>query len=129
MNWTFIGGHWILTLLFGPIIFILKNAVSNLSHHNIFGFIELYPVMLIMGFAFSIPTYLLFSLIFVLIEDKNIKTIYTKIYFILLVLIGIWTTTVLISGTLWFDIAISYSISAVIIGLFFKSDFKLPTQI
>lgn len=129
MNWIYIGGHWILTLLLGPIIFIIKNALSNLSHHNIFGFLELYPVMLIMGFAFSIPTYILFSLIFVLIQDKNIKTIYVKIFFIMTVVIGIWITTALISGTLWFDIAISYSISTIIIGLFFKPDFKLSTQL
>ncbi|PXY43964.1 hypothetical protein DMB68_16100 [Flavobacterium hydrophilum] len=128
MNWTFIGGHWILTLLCGPIIFILKNAVSNLSDHNIFGFIELYPIMLIMGFAFSIPTYLLFSLIFVVLKNQNIRTIYTKIFFILIVVIGIWITTALISGTLWSDIAISYSITAVITGIFLKSDSKLTHQ-
>ncbi|WP_166638449.1 hypothetical protein [Flavobacterium sp. 245] len=40
------------------------------------------------------------------------------------VVIGIWTTTAIIGGTISDNIAISYTISAIIIGFFFKSKLK-----
>ncbi|TDP01001.1 hypothetical protein EV145_105383 [Flavobacterium sp. 245] len=58
------------------------------------------------------------------IKEKSIKNIYTKIFFILTVVIGIWTTTAIIGGTISDNIAISYTISAIIIGFFFKSKLK-----
>lgn len=121
MNRMYILGHWILTLLSGPLILILRNHLSNSSFRNVLSFFEIYPLMIIMGFMFSIPTYLLLIFIFIFIEEKSIKNIYTKIFFILTVVIGIWATTAIIGGILWDDIAISYTVSAIIIGFFFKS--------
>ncbi|TPG39984.1 hypothetical protein EAH81_11835 [Flavobacterium pectinovorum] len=128
MTRIYIMGHWILTLLSGPLILILKKYLLDFDTRNTIEFLEIYPIMIIMGFMFSIPTYLFCILIFNSIEDKNIKINYAKISFILIIIIGIWITTFIISGTLWFDIAVSYSISAITIGFFFKSDFKLPSQ-
>jgi hypothetical protein len=129
MKWDFIFGHWILTLLSGPAIFIIKSTIYDSSDHNIFGFIQWYPLMIILGLMFSIPTYVIICLIFVLTEDQNINIIYAKMFFILFVLIGIWTTTFIISGGLSFDIAVSYSIGAVIAGIFFKSNYRSEEEL
>ena len=124
MNRNYILGHWILTLLSGPFILILINQLSNSSFGNVLGFFQIYPLMVIIGFMFSIPTYLLLIFIFICIEEKSIKNIYTKIFFILTVVIGIWATTAIIGGTISDNIAISYTIGAIIIGFFFKSKLK-----
>ncbi len=126
MNRTFIFGHWILTLLCGPIILTLKSYVPNSTTKNVLGFIEIYPLMVIIGLVFSIPTYLFFILFFELIKYKNIKPIYIKSFFISTVVIGIWVTTNILSGTLWSDIAISYSLVAITLGLFLKSNYNFP---
>lgn len=128
MNYTYIIRHWILTLLSGPIIFILISQLSNPSYRNVLSFFEIYPIMIIMGFMFSTPTYLLLIFIFMFIEEKSIKNLYKKIFFILTVIIGIWTTTTILGGTLSDNIAISYTIGACIFGLILKSNFNLPCQ-
>lgn len=128
MNRVFIFGHWILTLLCGPIILTLKSYLPNSDTKNVLGFLEVYPIMVIIGLIFSIPTYVLFFFVFELIKDKNIKTIYIKSFFIFIVVIGIWVTTNIISGTLWSDIAISYSLTAIALGLILKSNFISPLQ-
>ncbi|KQX10259.1 hypothetical protein [Flavobacterium sp. Root420] len=58
------------------------------------------------------------------IEEKSIKNSYIKIFFTLTVVIGIWITTAIIGGTISDNIAISYTIAAIIIGFFFKSQLK-----
>ncbi|KUJ63628.1 hypothetical protein AR687_00125 [Flavobacteriaceae bacterium CRH] len=128
MNRAFIFGHWILTLLCGPIILTLKSYLTNSNTKNVLGFLEVYPIMVIVGLIFSIPTYVLFFFVFELIKDKNIKTIYIKAFFIFIVVIGIWVTTNMISGTLWSDIAISYSLTSIALGLILKSNFISPLQ-
>lgn len=128
MNRAFIFGHWILTLLCGPIILTLKSYLPNSDTKNVLGFLEVYPIMVIIGLIFSIPTYVLFFFVFELIKDKNIKTIYIKSFFIFIVVIGIWVTTNIISGTLWSDIAISYSLTAIALGSILKSNFISPLQ-
>jgi len=128
MNRAFIFGHWILILLCGPIILTLKSYLPNSNIKNVLGFLEVYPIMVIIGLIFSIPTYVLFFFVFELIKDKNIKTIYIKSFFIFIVVTGIWVTTNIISGTLWSDIAISYSLTAIALGLILKSNFISPLQ-
>jgi hypothetical protein len=128
MNYTYIIRHWILTLLSGPIIFILISQLSNPSYRNVLSFFEIYPIMIIMGFMFSTPTYLLLIFIFMFIEEKSIKNLYKKIFFMLTVIIGIWTTTTILGGTLSDNIAISYTIGTCIFGLILKSNFNLPCQ-
>lgn len=119
MSRNYILGHWIITLLSGPIILILINQLFNSSFGSILGFFQIYPLMIIMGFMFSIPTYLLLIFIFMFIEEKSIKNSYIKIFFTLTVVIGIWITTAIIGGTISDNIAISYTIAAIIIGFFF----------
>lgn len=128
MNRAFIFGHWILTLLCGPIILTLKSYLPNSNTKNVLGFLEVYPIMVIVGLIFSTPTYILFFFVFELIKEKNIKTIYIKLFFIFIVVIGIWITTNMISGTLWSDIPISYSLTAIALGLILKSNFISPLQ-
>lgn len=119
--------HWIFTLLCGPIIFAIINGfTSNWSANNFYGFFQLYPFAIILGLLFSLPTYIFYMLIFLLF--KNIKMIYERIILVTIVIIGVFITTALINGIVWFDLAISYSISSIIAGIFFTMYFKNETE-
>ncbi|WP_291150483.1 hypothetical protein [Flavobacterium sp. UBA7680] len=125
MNWTFTGRHWTFTLLCGPFIFALINGFNtNWSPNNYLDFFQLYPFTIFIGLLFSLPTYSFYIVLFTFFKNKKIKTINEKAALIIIVIIGIFITTSLINGTVWLDLAISYSISSIITGLFFTQYFK-----
>ncbi|MBF4517729.1 hypothetical protein IRZ71_15295 [Flavobacterium sp. ANB] len=129
MNWTFTGRHWTFTLLCGPIIFAVINGFdTNWSSNNYFDFFQLYPFMIFIGFLFSLPTYVFYILLLTHFKHKKIKMLNEKIALIIIVMIGVFITTALINGTVWLDLAISYSISSIITGLFFTQYFKDETE-
>lgn len=125
MSRVFIARHWTFTLLCGPIIFAIINSFyANWSSTNLFDFFQLYPFMILMGLLFSLPTYIFYSIIFAVFKNKKIQPFYAKIILIIIVVIGVFITTALINGIVWFELALSYSISSVIVGLFLMLHFK-----
>ena len=125
MNSIFLLRHWIFTLLLGPIIFSIINGYSaNWSSRNFSDFFQLYPFMVIIGLLFSLPTYLLYIFITTVLKNKNIKIVHEKTILIIFVISGVFITTALINGTVWFDLAISYSLSTIIATFFFTMYFK-----
>jgi biotin transporter BioY len=80
--------------------------------------------MVIIGLLFSLPTYLFYIFITTVLKNKNIKIAYEKTILIIFVISGVFITTALINGTVWFDLAISYSLSTIIATLFFTMYFK-----
>lgn len=125
MNSIFLLRHWIFTLLLGTIIFSIINGYSaNWSSRNFSDFFQLYPFMVIIGLLFSLPTYLLYIFITTVLKNKNIKIVHEKTILIIFVISGVFITTALINGTVWFDLAISYSLSSIIATFFFTMYFK-----
>ncbi|MFC5684335.1 hypothetical protein ACYE2N_14250 [Flavobacterium sp. MAHUQ-51] len=121
---NFATKHYFLTILFGPLIFIIKSCIYDFSLLNLFDIAHLYFIILFMGLIFSIPTYIIYNFVFIIIKNKAINEFYSKITLTLIIVVGIWVTTAIISGTIWLEIAISYSIPPIITGLIFKSYFK-----
>ncbi|SHM22596.1 hypothetical protein [Flavobacterium chilense] len=125
MNAIFLLRHWIFTLLLGTIIFSIINGYSaNWSSRNFSDFFQLYPFMVIIGLLLSLPTYLLYIFITTVLKNKNIKIVHEKTILIIFVISGVFITTALINGTVWFDLAISYSLSTIIATFFFTMHFK-----
>ena len=125
MNSIFLLRHWIFTLLLGTIIFSIINGYSaNWSSRNFSDFFQLYPFMVIIGLLLSLPTYLLYIFITTVLKNKNIKIVHEKTILIIFVISGVFITTALINGTVWFDLAISYSLSTIIATFFFTMYFK-----
>lgn len=117
--------HWIFTLLCGPIMFAIINGfTSNWTTNNLYGFLQVYPFMILIGLLFSVPTYVFYSILFAVFKNKKIQPIYAKMTLIVIVTIGVFITTALINGTVWFDFALSYSISSIIVGLSLSSKYE-----
>ena len=125
MNSIFLLRHWIFTLLLGTIIFsIINGYIANWSSRNFSDFFQLYPFMVIIGLLLSLPTYLLYIFTTTVLKNKNIKIVHEKTILIIFVISGVFITTALINGTVWFDLAISYSLSTIIATFFFTMYFK-----
>lgn len=84
--------------------------------------------MIFMGLLFSLPTYICIYILFTVFKNKKIQPIYPKAILMIIVVIGIFITTGLINGTVWFDLAISYSISSIAAAIFFMQYFKNETE-
>jgi Sec-independent protein secretion pathway component TatC len=126
MSQIFIARHWVFTLLCGPIFFAIVNGFNaNWRSNDFFDFFQLYPFMILMGLLFSLPTYII---LFTVFRNIKLQTIYAKTILIITVVIGIFITTALINGTVWLDLALFYSISSIIVGLFFSLYFKNETE-
>jgi len=80
--------------------------------------------MILIGLLFSVPTYVFYSILFAVFKNKKIQPIYAKMTLIVIVTIGVFITTALINGTVWFDFALSYSISSIIVGLSLSSKYE-----
>lgn len=129
MNLIFIARHWAFTLLLGPFFFAIINGLNTTwSLKNLFDFFQLYPFMILMGLLFSLPTYICISILFTFFKHKKLQSIYAKTILMIIVVIGIFITTGLINGTVWFDLALSYSIAAIATGIFFIQYYKNETE-
>lgn len=122
MDWKYLLRLWILTLLCGPIVFISKCFLANpsASGSSLFDFFEFYYIMGAMSAIFSLPTLLFAVSLFTFLENHNLKHNYIKVILTSTFVIGIFTTLKILGGTIAMDIALSYSIPAIIIGLSFK---------
>jgi hypothetical protein len=125
MNQIFVLRHWTFTLLSGPLIFAIINGfTSNWNGNNLYGFFQVYPFMVFLGLLSSLPTYIFYFFILFIFKNKNVKMIYKRLILVTIVIIGVFITTALINGIVWLDIAISYSIASIIVGIFFTVYFK-----
>ena len=124
MKWNYLFKHWFGTLLIGPIISQIIAPFSDYYYHQVIGLLEVYPVSLIFGLFFSTPTYILYGFLYYYLARNNTNTTFAKPILILFSVIGVLITTSLIGGTMMPGVALSYSITSILSGLFFKLDFK-----
>lgn len=124
MNWSYFYKHWFGTLLLGPIIAMIIEYYTNENSQTIFGFLEVYPIFLIVGLMYSTPTYILYGFIYYFLGQKNINLIFSKIVLIFFAVNGVIITFWLLGGSWSIDGILSYCIASMISGLYFTLDFK-----
>lgn len=123
MNWGYLFKHWFGTLILAPLIGQIIEHFTNNSN-QIFDYFETYILFLIFGLFFSTPTYLLYSLIYWFLGQKNINKKYAKIILILFAIAGIIITFGSIGGSFGYKGTLIYSLSSIITGLFLKLNLK-----
>ncbi len=124
MKWNYLFKHWFFTILLGPVVSQIIMYVTILNPHKIVGLLEVYPLSIMFGLFFSTPTYILYAIIYYFLAKNNINIMFSKAILILFTVSGVIVTTSIIKGNMMFDIALSFSIAAVITGLFFKLKFN-----
>lgn len=128
MNWNYLLKHWLFTILIGPIVSQIMVYSSDLNPNEIGELLEVYLILALFGLIFSIPTYVFCSLVYFILAKNKAPKMISKIILTTFVIIGVISTTNLIKGTMMFDLALSYSISAFIIGIYIKLNFEIEND-
>lgn len=123
MNYSFLFKHWGTTLLLGPLASLIINRLFVLNPHQVVSLFEFYPITLLFSLILSIPTYIIYGLVYYQLGIHQVKTRDSKVILIMVSTLGVVLTTAILSGSMSEDIALSYSVSTIIAGLSFKLKF------
>ena len=120
MSRTYLIGHWVLTLLLAPFTSQIIEYIVGKSPHQIVGLLEVYPITLLFGIIFSLPTFLIYLTSFYYLSKHNLNFAISKLILIAISVLGVFITQTIIKGSMSKDIIISYSITTIIVGLMLK---------
>jgi len=120
MRRTYIIGHWSLTLLLAPLTSQVIQYIWGTNPHQIVALLEVYPITLLFSIVFSLPTFLIYLTCFYLLSKWDINIILSKLVLISISVLGIYITQTIIKGTMSQDIIVSYSVTAVVVGLILR---------
>lgn len=124
MNFSYLLKHWFATLTLAPITSEIINLLFIQNSNKIMGLLEVYPITVIFGFIFSIPTYSIYYLAYYFLGEKNVNIKTSKLILITLSVIGIIVSFSITFNNREPEITIAYIFTSIITGLFFKLNFK-----
>ncbi len=120
MNWSYIFKHWGCTLLLGTMILTLVSGFKFLSPSEIGDAFAWFSIYLIFSIIYSIPTLIIYLLVFYGLINRNIDSKWIKLILISVTIAGITLTTSLIDSDKLESLTIYYSLSAVVTGILLK---------
>src|SRR5688500_17698464 len=99
MRRNYLLKHWLLTLVLAPFLpdvymFIFKPASGQMT-----GLLEIYPLFLFFSLLYSLPTLLVYFIVFMLLIEQGTSPAFTKFILIALTVIGITMTILSIGGS------------------------------
>lgn len=112
--------HWVLTILISPFTSYIQQVLEYNSINGA-GLLGLYPYLILFGFAFSIPTLLIYFFCFYFLAQSNISVLLSKLILISVAILGIIITISIVLEQLDMDFILPYSITTLIVGLMLKS--------
>ncbi len=120
MKENFIFKQWFLTLTLAPFIPSIYKLLGGNISGEVIELTEIYLVVFIMSFFFSIPTLAACISYFRFLKRNKVKPILSKVILIMTSVLGIILSFLLIGGSISDLLIICYSISAFFSGLIFK---------
>ncbi|MFT3748781.1 MAG: hypothetical protein QM768_10710 [Agriterribacter sp.] len=115
--------HWVLTLIISPFSCCIQQILESNSIDRT-GLLGLYPYFILLGFAFSTPTLLVYLFCFYFLARSNIPVLLSRLILILITVLGIVITISVILEQMGLDFILPYSITAFMVGLVVKSGEK-----
>lgn len=122
MNWSYVFKHWGTTILMTSIIL---STYMGFENQEVFNDMWLFPWILIGGIVLSIPTLIVYILLFYLLNRYEISVKRVKAILISLTIMGIFTTCYILSKTWSLGIVLSYGVIAVVSGMLFRLKKKI----
>ena len=120
MNKSYLILHWILTLAISPFTSQALDYFFGSNPHRIVGLLEVYPITFLFSIAFSLPTILIYHVLYKFLSNKKIDFRYSKLLLISISVLGITITQLVIEGSMSQEIIIAYSFTTIIVGLFLR---------
>jgi hypothetical protein len=124
MNFSYLFKHWFATLTLAPLISVIINLLFIPNSNKIVGLLEVYPITVIFGFIYSVPTYIIYFLVYHILGSKNINIKTSKLILITLAVIGIIVSFSITLNNREPEITIAYILSSIISGVILKLNFK-----
>lgn len=128
MDQNYLIKHWLTTLILAPFLLWLYEIIFSPISGLVVGLFEVYPITFIFSFLFSLPTVIVYLLIFKLLIKQNINPALSKIILISLTVIGITSTILIIGGSLSWRLIFAFSLSSIIAGSIFKINTHPDTE-
>ncbi len=72
IEWGYLFKHWFSTLLIAPFLSDLFFFVTP-DNFKIGEFLSVYPLVFVMSFIFSLPTYMIYAVVFHKLKKKSIR--------------------------------------------------------
>lgn len=120
MKWSYILKHWGSTLLLGTTILTLVSGLKFLSPSEIGNALAWFTIYLVFSIIYSIPTLIIYLLVFYGLINRNIDSKWIKLILISVTIAGITLTTSLIDSDKLESLTIYYSLSSVVAGVLLK---------
>lgn len=111
--------NWFTILLIAPFLSDLINY-NDPNIDTYLNFLAFFPYTFIFGFIFSLPTYIVYVLVFNYLEKKNVKLIYAKTILICLTIIGIYIPFYFVFNNREPNACLSYILTSIFFGYFYN---------
>ena len=121
MNWSYLIKHWFSTLLVAQLLSDIINYYYT-DIQTLFNLTSVYPITVIFGLIFSLPTYIILGTTYYVLNKKGIKPNYIKTILISLCTIGIILSFFLIFNNREENTALAYSLTSIFFGLIYKME-------
>ncbi len=119
MNWSYLLKHWFSTLLIAPIISDIINYFFK-DTHTLFNLTSVYPITVIFGLFFSLPTYIILGITYYILDKKSVKPLYIKPILLSFCTIGIIISFYIIFNNREENIALAYLVTSIFFGFIYK---------
>ncbi|WP_338378118.1 hypothetical protein [uncultured Flavobacterium sp.] len=123
MNWSYLFKHWFGTLIISPFVYELFNLMK-VNSNRVIGLVEIYPITFIFSLIFSIPTYIIYGFIYYFLARNEVSIMKSKIILLLFTVLSILLTFHIVFNARELTISISYAVTSIILGIYFKLNFK-----
>jgi len=128
MKRTYLIGHWALTLLIAPFVSQIIEYIFGENPHQVVGLLEAYPITLLFSTIFSSPTFLIYMVCFYFLAKQELHFAVAKFILITVAVLGIFITQTIIKGSMSKEIIITYSVTAIILGLLLNIRTKIQDK-
>lgn len=119
MNWIYIFKHWFSTLLVAPILSDIINYYYT-DIQTLFNLTSVYPITVLFGLFFSLPTYIIIGITYYILEKKGVKPLYIKPVLLILCSIGIITSFSIVFNNREENTVLAYTLTSLFFGFIFK---------
>ena len=126
MRINYVIGHWALTILLAPFMSQILNYFYGKDPNQIVSLLEVYLITLLFSVAFSVPTFFIYFASFIFLSRQNVNFVIAKFILIAISVSGIYTTQIIIQGSMTQDIIIAYSSTTVIVGIILRLKERKP---
>ena len=122
MDYKFPIKNWLTTLVAAPVLGGLIDYFYKPVVPTFVGWLELYPNLVFFSLIISLPTLILYYIVFFILNWKNVSNTGLKLILIVVTAIGTIITFNIIGGLLAKKMAIAYIIVAAVSCFLFRLD-------